>query len=86
MHLIYAFYVLTGLYGPDVHGIVAGWISVPAAAYFLWVVHALYRGSFYDWNGAPGGGSDVTVPIRRPSVVPRAGVPAPVDASTSVLP
>ena len=26
----------------------------PAAMYFLWVVHALYKGSFRDWN-APGG-------------------------------
>jgi hypothetical protein len=85
MHLVYAFYVLTGQYGPDVHGIVAGWISVPAAAYFLWVVHALYRGTFYDWNGAPGGGSDVTVPVASP--VPRSvAVPSPVDASTSALP
>jgi hypothetical protein len=81
MHLVYAFYVLTGLYGPDVHGVVAGWISVPAAAYFLWVVHALYRGTFYDWNGAPGG-SDITVPVRQPEPV----VPSPVDASSTALP
>jgi hypothetical protein len=86
MHLVYAFYVLTGLYGPDVHGIIAGWISVPAAAYFLWVVHALYRGSFYDWNGAPGGGSDVTVPIRRPQTLTGPPVPSAVDAGTSALP
>ena len=29
-------------------------LAVPAAMYFLWVVHALYRGTFRDWNGAPG--------------------------------
>ncbi len=88
MHLVYAYYVLTGLYGPDVHGLIAGWISVPAAAYFLWVVHALYRGSFYDWNAAPGGSSDLTIPQTRPrtQVMPGAAVPAPVDASTSAVP
>jgi hypothetical protein len=26
---------------------------VPAGLYFLWVVHALYRGTFADWNGSP---------------------------------
>jgi hypothetical protein len=88
MHLVYAYYVLTGLYGPDVHGIVAGWISVPAAAYFLWVVYALYRGSFYDWNGAPGGGSDITIPRprSRSQALPAAAVASPVDASTTALP
>lgn len=85
MHLVYAFYVLTGLYGADIHGIVAGWISVPAAAYFLWVVHALYRGSFYDWNGAPGGEKDVNVPVAEP---PRQSlrVPSPVDTRTTAVP
>jgi len=85
MHLVYAFYVLTGLYGADVHGLVSGWISVPAAAYFLWVVHALYRGSFYDWNGAPGGETDVTVPVAPlPSQSPHPlAVPAGLDGRTT---
>jgi hypothetical protein len=54
MHAIYAFYMLTGQYQFDIHGTVIDWIAVPAAIYFLWVVHALYRGTYHDWNGAPG--------------------------------
>jgi len=54
MHGVYAFYALTGLYGLDWHGTAIDWIGVPAAIYFLWVVQALYRGTFHDWNGAPG--------------------------------
>ncbi len=54
MHGVYAFYALTGLYGLDWHGTTFDWIAVPAAVYFLWVVQALYRGTFHDWNGAPG--------------------------------
>ncbi len=71
MHLVYAFYVLTGLYGPDIHGLVSGWISVPAAAYFLWVVHALYRGTYHDWNGGPRTGA-VTLPPPAPAPSPAA--------------
>jgi hypothetical protein len=54
MHGIYAFYELTGFYDFDIHGAVIDWFAVPAAMYFLWVVQALYRGTFHDWNGAPG--------------------------------
>ena len=54
MHGIYAFYTLTGAYALDWHGVGIDWIAVPAAVYFLWVVQALYRGTFRDWNGAPG--------------------------------
>jgi hypothetical protein len=54
MHGIYAFYLLTGTYAFDIHGAAIDWIAVPAALYFLWVVQALYRGTFHDWNGAPG--------------------------------
>jgi hypothetical protein len=54
MHAVYAFYALTGTYGLDWHGVTIDWIAVPAAVYFLWVVQALYRGTFRDWNGAPG--------------------------------
>jgi hypothetical protein len=54
MHFIYAYYSLDGLYAYDVHGFVIDWMAVPAAIYFLWVVHALYRGAYRDWNGTQG--------------------------------
>jgi len=54
MHGIYAYYSMTGLYAFDVHNVVIDYVAVPAAMYFLWVVHALYRGTFHDWNGASG--------------------------------
>jgi len=50
MHAIYAYYSLGGAYGPAVHTTVIDWFAVPAGIYFLWVVHALYRGTFRDWN------------------------------------
>jgi hypothetical protein len=53
MHGVYAIYSMTGQYGPDVHGVGIDVLAVPAAVYFLWVVQALYRGTFRDWNGAP---------------------------------
>jgi hypothetical protein len=53
MHLIYAYYALGGSYGHDVHTTVIDWVAVPASIYFLWVVQALYRGTYRDWNGAP---------------------------------
>lgn len=53
MHIAYAYYSLQGLYQYDWHLAIVDWVSVPAAVYFLWVVHALYRGTFHDWNGAP---------------------------------
>jgi hypothetical protein len=53
MHGIYAFYLLNGSYPMDQHMLAIDLLAVPAAAYFLWVVHALYRGTFRDWNGAP---------------------------------
>jgi hypothetical protein len=54
MHGVYAYYAVTGRYLIDSHGLVIDWLAVPAAVYFLWVVQALYRGTFRDWNGAPG--------------------------------
>jgi hypothetical protein len=54
MHGIYALYVVTTRYSADVHGLVVDWLSVPAGLYFLWVVQALYRGSFRDWNSVKG--------------------------------
>jgi len=53
MHAIYAYYSLSGRYGPAVHTTVVDWVAVPAGMYFLWVVQALYRGTFRDWNGTP---------------------------------
>src|SRR5437870_1072065 len=50
MHAIYAYHSLNGQYGPAAHTTVIDWIGVPAGAYFLWVVHGLYRGTFRDWN------------------------------------
>ena len=57
MHAIYTYYTVTGRYEFDVHNGVVDWVAVPAACYFLWVVQALYRGTFRDWNGAPGTGA-----------------------------
>jgi hypothetical protein len=54
MHVVYGYYGLNGKYLVDSHGLLTAWVAVPAAAYFLRVVHALYRGTFHDWNGAPG--------------------------------
>jgi hypothetical protein len=53
MHGVYALYGLSGQYLVDYHGLAIDWLAVPAAVYFLWVVRALYRGSYKDWNGAP---------------------------------
>jgi hypothetical protein len=50
MHALYAYYSLSGQYGPASHTTVIDWIAVPAGVYFLWVVQALYRGTFHDWN------------------------------------
>lgn len=50
MHGVYALYATTGRYDLDIHGYVIDVLSVPAAAYFLWVVAALHRGVLRDWN------------------------------------
>lgn len=50
MHGVFAYYVLAGRYGFDVHGFAIAWLAVPAAAYFLWVVRSLYEGRVRDWN------------------------------------
>jgi hypothetical protein len=54
MHGIYAFYIVSGRYAADWHGLWIDSIGVPAAAYFLWVVWSLHRGSIHDWNEAAG--------------------------------
>jgi hypothetical protein len=53
MHGVYAYYEATGFYDADVHNHWVDLLAVPAAIYFLWVVRALARGAFHDWNGAP---------------------------------
>jgi hypothetical protein len=53
MHAVYALNILNGRYQADVHGLGVGWLAVLAGLYFLWVVQALYRGTFGDWNGSP---------------------------------
>ncbi len=50
MHAVVALYVARGLYHTQTHGLIVDWLSVPAAAYFLWVVRGLYRESLQDWN------------------------------------
>ena len=50
MHGAYAYYVTTGRYTADMHGLAVDWLAVPAGIYFVWVVQALYRGTFRDWN------------------------------------
>lgn len=50
MHTVYASYAQTGFYDVDIHGLTIDVLSVPAAAYFLWVVVALHRGTLRDWN------------------------------------
>lgn len=53
MHGVFALYVLTNTYDADPHGLVIDCLSVPAAAYFVYVVQALYSGKFRDWNRGP---------------------------------
>ncbi len=53
MHAVWALYAVDGRYEPDGHGLVIDWLSIPAALYFLWVVHRLYRDALRDWNDGP---------------------------------
>ena len=52
MHAVYAYYALAGRYEMALGPAAIDWLAVPAGVYFLWVVHALYRGEFLDWNRA----------------------------------
>lgn len=52
MHAVYVGYVHAGRYDLDVHAKVIDTVGVPAAAYFLWVTYALYRGTLRDWDTA----------------------------------
>ncbi len=67
MHAVHVFYGLSRQYAFDAHGFAIDVIGVPAAAYFLYVVHGLYRGTFRDWNS-------VSRRFDRTSA-PAAGVP-----------
>jgi hypothetical protein len=61
MHGAYAYYITTGHYQADIHGLAIDWLAVPAGIYFVWVVQALYRGTFRDWNS-----TGRAVPVARP--------------------
>jgi len=67
MHGMYAYYVSTGRYAADAHGLAIDWLAVPAGIYFVWVVQALYRGTFRDWNST---GRAVSRPGAAPSDSP----------------
>jgi Mn2+/Fe2+ NRAMP family transporter len=53
MHAVYVGYAHDGRYDLDIHGLTIDTIGVPAAAYFLWVTYALYRGWLRDWDRSP---------------------------------
>lgn len=73
MHGVYAVYATTGRYDLDIHGYAIDILSVPAAAYFLWVVWALHHGTLRDWNeleesqpvAADALGASAPVPVGR---------------------
>lgn len=73
MHGAYAYYVATGQYAADVHGFAIDWLAVPAGVYFVWVVQALYRGTFRDWNS-----TGRVVPGSTAPAPSATDVPAPV--------
>ncbi|MGI9082277.1 MAG: hypothetical protein ACR2FZ_08360 [Thermoleophilaceae bacterium] len=66
MHGAYAYYVTTGRYSADAHGLAVDWLAVPAGLYFVWVVQALYRGTFRDWNSTGRAVPGAAAPAERP--------------------
>jgi hypothetical protein len=78
MHGVYVAYAATATFTPDFHGLWIDWLSVPAAAYFLWVVRGLERGTVRDWNERFEAIGDLAA-----AVVPPAAVPAPAAARRS---
>jgi hypothetical protein len=54
MHGVWVLYAATGVYAFHIHGLLIDWLAVPAAMYFLWVVHGLYRDMLRDWNQTMG--------------------------------
>ena len=83
MHGAYAYYVGTGVYTADIHGVAIDWLAVPAGIYFVWVVQALYRGTFKDWNS-----TGRAVPGRRPESgpPPSGGQQAPLPGAPADVP
>jgi hypothetical protein len=65
MHWVYAVYVTTGQYYVDIHGLIIHIVGVPAAAYFLWVVWALHRGTLTDWNQDPARRAAIAEPVEE---------------------
>jgi hypothetical protein len=53
---------------------------VPASAYFLWVVHRLYRQSVIDWNRRP----IVGAPRQAPRAAPWARRGEPLEELVSI--
>jgi len=83
MHAVFAYYTLTGRYGVVAPTLTIDWLAVPAGVYFLWVVQALYRGSYRDWNSAKTMRTATVVPAAvdtAPSVAPAGVDTAPVPA------
>jgi hypothetical protein len=50
MHVAFLVDVAHGRYTVDPYTLIIDWLSVPAAAYFLWVVRRLYLRTLPDWN------------------------------------
>jgi hypothetical protein len=71
MHLVYALSARG-----DVSICPADLFGLPASAYFLWVVHRLYRQTMIDWNRRP----IVGAPRRTPRDAPWAERSEPHDA------
>ncbi|MGI9081006.1 MAG: hypothetical protein ACR2FZ_01825 [Thermoleophilaceae bacterium] len=88
MHGAYAYYVSTGRYAADSHGLVVDWLAVPAGIYFVWVVQALYRGTFRDWNSTgravPGAGAGGAPGAPAPALAAGAAA-APVAPAARVV-
>lgn len=98
MHGIFAVYILAGTYTHDIHSTVIDWLSVPAGAYFLWVVRRLYRDALWDWNQGPdevatpafsgfvGAGAPPRTPSRETSLEPPQPTSLPyMDPSRSAI-
>lgn len=70
MHAVYGYYVLTGQYGLSTHTTFIDMLAVPGGLYFLWVVQALYRGTYRDWNH--GAAMRTTAPTPTSTPTPQA--------------
>lgn len=70
MHAVYGYYLLSGVYGVSAGTTVIDVLAVPGGLYFLWVVQALYRGTYRDWNQA--------LPVREVAPPVPHSTPAPV--------